>query len=105
MAETVPIYNPASKVCVLKGLRRFRNLYYRRDIQRGPAAAALLASRNSGELPSEVELGGNRVRADRAMSQPLGVVCNHCLHVLHPYKSSDANLWAEVVKNIVKILK
>jgi len=33
------------------------------------------------------------------------MVRNQCLHVDHPYNPSDANLWAQVVENIVKIPK
>jgi hypothetical protein len=92
-----------SSCCPL--LRRFRDLNYGSDIKRGTAAAALLAGGDAGKLPFEVELRRNRVRANRAMSQPLSMVCNECFHINHPYNGWDANSWAEVVKNIVKILK
>jgi hypothetical protein len=90
---------------VLPALRRFRNLYDGSDIERGTAAAALLTGRNPGKLPLEVEFRGHRMSANRAMGKPLGVVRNQCLHIHHPHNRSDANWWAQVVENFVKILK
>ncbi len=67
---------------VLPYSRCFRYLHYSRHVQRGPATCAFLAWRDARALAFQVDISGNRVCANRAMSLALSVIRNECLHFL-----------------------
>ena len=71
-------------------LCRLRNLYYYRHFQGCPAASALLARRNPGIFPLQIDLRGYRVGANRAMRQPEDVIFEQSFHSPLLLNSSDA---------------
>jgi hypothetical protein len=75
-------------------LGSLRNLDDGSHIQTRVAAGAFLSGAHAGILAPQVDFGRNRMGADRAVGQSLGVVFNECFHDLS-LTSSDRTQKAE----------